>query len=102
MKTKLESDTGSNPPACSPSSDTPETDAVEFEVIDDYECGINVVSSCLARKLERERDELLAAIRAYRDAKGRYHTQMACERLLTFLPENDRAVTPAIEQDHGK
>jgi hypothetical protein len=28
MKTKLESDTGSNPPACSRSSGTPETDAV--------------------------------------------------------------------------
>ena len=61
----------------------------------------------LARKLERERnawadvaksrgqdairyhderDKLLDAIRSYRDAKGRYHTQKACERLLKFLP----------------
>lgn len=39
---------------------TPETDAVEFEVIDDYECGINVVSSTLARKLERDLAEAKA------------------------------------------
>jgi hypothetical protein len=42
----------------------------------------------MAARATVERDELLAAIRAYRDAKGRYHTQLACERLLTFLPEN--------------
>jgi len=44
-------------------SDTPETDEVEFEVIDDYECPINVVSSCLARKLERERNKEIERIR---------------------------------------
>lgn len=43
----------------------------------------------MAARATVERDELLAAIRAYRDAKGRYHTQLVCERLLTFLPEND-------------
>ena len=41
---------------------TPETDTAEFEVIDDYECGINVVSSCHARRLERERDKLKAML----------------------------------------
>lgn len=38
-------------------------------------------------QLRCERDELHAAIRAYRDAKGRYHTQRACERLVSLLPE---------------
>lgn len=41
---------------------TPETDTAEFEVIDDYECGIYVVSSCYARMLELERDELKALL----------------------------------------
>jgi len=41
-------------------SDTPETDALEYGVTDDYGCVVNVVSSCLARKLERERNELRA------------------------------------------
>jgi hypothetical protein len=62
-----------------------------------------------ARQMERERNEwrekadhrsifvtttgdaldaTLTAIRAYRDAKGRYHTQKACEHLLSLLPEN--------------
>ena len=36
-----------------------------------------------------ERDRLQDAVRSYRDAKGRYHTQKACERLLALLPEND-------------
>lgn len=34
------------------------------------------------------RDELREAVRAYRDAKGRHHTQKACKRLLSILPEN--------------
>jgi hypothetical protein len=41
-----------------------------------------------SKKMERQRDELRDAVRAYRDAKGRYHTQKACERLLALLPEN--------------
>ena len=70
----------------------------------------------LARRLERvgelgsagdnaleivatEYNRVIDAIREYRDAKGRYHTQKACERLLTLLLENDqgmerRAVAP--------
>ena len=39
-------------------------------------------------RLKRERDELRDAVTAYRDAKGRYHTQKACERLLSLLPDN--------------
>ena len=35
-----------------------------------------------------ERDRLQDAVREYRDAKGRYHTQKACERLLSLLPDN--------------
>jgi hypothetical protein len=42
------------------------------------------------KKMELERDQLRHAIRAYRDAKGRYHTQLACERLVSLLPENDQ------------
>jgi len=38
-------------------------------------------------KLERERDELRAAIRNLRDVSGRHHTQIACERLFALLPE---------------
>ncbi len=45
-------------------------------------------------KLQRERDELRDAVRAYRDAKGRYHTQKACERLLALLPENAKGDAP--------
>ena len=35
-----------------------------------------------------ERDRLRDAVREYRDAKGRYHTQKACERLIALLPAN--------------
>jgi hypothetical protein len=31
---------------------------------------------------------------ALRDAKGRYHTQLACERLVTLLPENAGSDAP--------
>ena len=43
---------------------------------------------CRLHTAETQRDELRDAVRAYRDAKGRYHTQKACERLLALLPEN--------------
>ena len=51
--------------------------------------------------MERQRDELRDAVRAYRDAKGRYHTQKACERLLALLPENAEAWQSATEKKHG-
>jgi hypothetical protein len=61
------------PSPCSPSSDTPETDLLEFEVLDDCECGINVVSSALARKLEREREEARFTAAYWRDiAAGKF------------------------------
>lgn len=100
MKKKLESDTGSNPPACSPSSLTPETDAMAsmrratsewIALSGRLERERNAVAKEAGRSLAEimeERDELHDAIRAYRDAKGRYHTQKACERLLALLPEN--------------
>ena len=46
------------------------------------------------KKMELERDQLRHAIRAYRDAKGRYHTQLACERLVLLLPENAKIDAP--------
>ena len=41
------------------------------------------------QRCAEERDRLQDAVRAFRDAKGRYHTQKACERLIALLPEND-------------
>lgn len=35
-----------------------------------------------------ERDRLQGAVREYRDAKGCYHAQKACERMIALLPEN--------------
>jgi hypothetical protein len=67
-----------------------------------------VVSVDFARKLERERDEktwlamefagdlaqLRDAIRNLRDVQGRYHTQLATERLFALLPESSHAQAP--------
>ena len=36
-----------------------------------------------------QRDQLQDAVRDYRDAKGRFHTEKACKRLLSLLPENE-------------
>lgn len=97
---------GSPSQTCSLSSETPETDAAEFEVIDDYERGMNVVSSRLARKLERERNELRAKYAMHHAeaekltdiiraatvliaAKGQHNTMLAYEGLRAALsPEN--------------
>ena len=38
--------------------------------------------------LQRERDAQHAAIRNLRDVQGRYHTQIATERLFALLPES--------------
>lgn len=46
--------------------------------------------TAFASDLAAELREVRTAIRAYRDAKGRYHTQLACERLLALLPEKRR------------
>ena len=55
-----------------------------------------------SKKMERQRDELRDAVRAYRDAKGRYHTQKACERLLALLPENETSAGTAPEGEAGQ
>lgn len=91
-------------------SETPKTDALANEI---YARGIRVSEIRMlqhARKLERERNtdrELLAqvrqerdntwddlqelreAIRAFRDAKGRFHTQLAAEKLINLLPAQE-------------
>lgn len=36
-----------------------------------------------------EVEKLRSAIRNFRDVSGRHHTQIACERLLALLPENN-------------
>lgn len=51
-----------------------------------------------------DRDELRDAVRAYRDAKGRYHTQKSCKRLLSLLPENVKehaTLSAGASVDHG-
>ena len=44
-----------------------------------------VVLAEFARKLERERDELRAAVRNLRDVKGRHHTEVATLRLFALV-----------------
>ena len=41
-------------------------------------------------ELERERDELRNQLRAMVNAKGRYNTQIAMEKLIGLLPENTK------------
>jgi hypothetical protein len=65
-------------------SPTPETDASEHDI--DEVPAFSFVSSNFARKLERERDELLSAIRNLRDVKGRHHTEQATHKLFGLLP----------------
>jgi hypothetical protein len=48
-------------------TDTPETDKLEFEVINDYEHGIKVVSSKVSRKLERDLAETRAELAGIED-----------------------------------
>jgi hypothetical protein len=63
---------------------TPETDAMEYC---DSMCDPDrVVEADFARKLERERDELIHAVHALKAAKGRYHTQQAATNLFNLLP----------------
>jgi hypothetical protein len=52
--------------------------------------------TAFASDLTAELREVRTAIRAYRDAKGRYHTQLACERLLALLPENRELSQPPV------
>jgi len=48
-------------------SDTPETDAVEFDILDaDNDVTHRLVEADFARRLERERDDLLAEVERLR------------------------------------
>ena len=71
-------------------SDTPETDHALHRVWYRGDHGSAIPALC--RRLERERDAaiqkhlvLLDAVRAMIDAKGRYHTQLATERLIKIV-----------------
>lgn len=65
-------------------SSTPETDEA-IALANDPDGAAEVCELC--KKLEHERDELRAAVRNMRDAKGRHHTQIATEHLFSLLPE---------------
>ena len=96
MKKKLKNDSSLDAATCSPYL----SDALEWAGSDGSDLD-------LARQLEKagkwgsagdnaleivamEYRRVVDAIREYRNAKGRYHTQKACERLLSFLPENSK------------
>ena len=82
-------------------SDTPKTDADEYQVFDDYNCAVNVVNSALARQLERELAESreqekihydnCMSLQAERDrlaAKLKYETEQATERIADLEREH--------------
>jgi hypothetical protein len=48
----------------------------------------------LLRDARAELETLRDAVRNFRDVKGRFHTQLAAERLIALLPENARAMPP--------
>jgi len=61
---------------------------------DDTEHGVEYVTLAEAmaevhcwREKCQEVSKLRAAIRDYRDAKGRHHTKLACDRLLQLISE---------------
>jgi hypothetical protein len=94
MKKKLESDTGSNPPACSRLSDV----ETELRAMADR-CRQPAPSAAVVLELAAdivgqngknaaEVIRLRNAIRNLRDVKGRHHTQIATEQLFALLPEN--------------
>ena len=78
------------------SSDTPETDTEEWTSCDGQGdiCG-TAVDSNFARKLERERDELRAAVINLRNVQGRYHAQIAAEQLFSLIPDNAEPIRAA-------
>jgi hypothetical protein len=43
----------------------------------------------LLRDARAELETLRDAVRNFRDVKGRFHTQLAAERLIALLPENN-------------
>lgn len=62
---------------CSPSSETDNDTEAELAAWE------------LLRDTRAELEKLRDAVRNMRDVKGRHHTQIATERLLALLPEND-------------
>jgi hypothetical protein len=97
MKKKLESDTGSNPPACSRLSDV----ETELRAMADR-CRQPAPSAAVVLELAAdivgqngknaaEVIRLRNAIRNLRDVKGRHHTQIATEQLFALLPENEKS-----------
>jgi hypothetical protein len=44
--------------------------------------------------LECRLNDAMGRIRHFRDSKGRYHTQIACERLIYLLHENPQPTKP--------
>jgi len=66
-------------------SDTPETDKEEMKSWSNQHRS-PWVSPEFARNLEKQRDELRNAIRSLQAAKGRHHTEIACNALFALLP----------------
>ena len=48
----------------------------------------------LLRDTRAELEELRDAVRNVRDVKGRFHTQLAVERMIALLPENVQVEAP--------
>ena len=73
-------------------SDTPETDAVLSQYAHHLPnwLATEIVGS-VAKRLERERNDLRAAIRNLRDVKGRHHSEHAYNKLVAMLPESKGA-----------
>ena len=73
-------------------SDTPETDAAKLRAIDiDGGGEFDAVHIQVPTRLERERNELHAAIRNLRDVKGRHHSEQAYTKLVAMLPESNES-----------
>lgn len=57
----------------------------------------------LRTEYQLQLEELQHAVRGYRDARGRYHTQKACEELLAVLQRQETAsLENAIVEARGK
>lgn len=70
-------------------SETPETDSIADDPLKSWTHKASEFMM-LARKLERERNALIEAVRNVRDTKGRHNTEIACKRLFDLLPESHK------------
>ena len=67
-------------------SDTPETDLL-VDTLQQNKSPVEIPALIgHAMRMEAERNTLHAAIKSLRDAKGRFHTQQAAERLFKLIP----------------